>query len=124
MARSLQDERIGRVIEAIHARPGHEWTLERLARIAGMSRSSLSARFAELVGEAPIAYLTRWRMSIAESRLRETDVTAASLAGELGYRSEAAFSRAFTRQVGRTPGSVRRESAAHRRSAEQNASPR
>ncbi|EKU46108.1 MULTISPECIES: AraC family transcriptional regulator [Brevibacterium] len=122
--RSLQDERIGRVIEAIHACPGHEWTLERLARVAGMSRSSLSARFAELVGEAPIAYLTRWRMSIAESRLRETDVTAARLAGELGYRSEAAFSRAFTRANGRTPGSVRRESAAHRRSAEQNARPR
>lgn len=109
--RSLQDERIGRVIEAIHARPGDEWTLERLATVAAMSRSSLSARFAELVGEAPIAYLTRWRMSIAESRLRETDVTAARLAGELGYRSEAAFNRAFTRQVGRTPGSVRRESA-------------
>ncbi|RAE86200.1 AraC family transcriptional regulator, partial [Burkholderia multivorans] len=74
--RSLRDERIGRVIEAVHAHPGHEWTLERLARVAGMSRSSLSARFTELVGEAPIAYLTRWRMSIAESRLRETDVTA------------------------------------------------
>ncbi|RAG74075.1 AraC family transcriptional regulator, partial [Burkholderia multivorans] len=77
--RSLRDERIGRVIEAVHAHPGHEWSLERLARVAGMSRSSLSARFTELVGEAPIAYLTRWRMSIAESRLRETDVTAARL---------------------------------------------
>ena len=108
--RSLQDERIGRVIEAIHARPGDEWTLERLATVAAMSRSSLSARFAELVGEAPIAYLTRWRMSIAESRLRDTDVTAARLAGELGYRSEAAFNRAFTRQVGLTPGAVRRKS--------------
>lgn len=110
--RSLRDERIGRVIEAIHADPGEEWTLERLARVAGMSRSSFSARFTDLVGEAPIAYLTRWRMAIAQSRLRDTEVTAATLAGELGYRSEAAFNRAFSRIVGTTPGAVRRQGSA------------
>lgn len=107
--RALHDERIGRVIEAVHANPGHEWNLERLAQLATMSRSSFSARFTDLVGEAPIAYLTRWRMSIAATRLREGDATAARLATELGYQSEAAFHRAFTRIVGRTPGSVRRE---------------
>lgn len=106
--RALRDERIGRSLEAIHADPGGDWNLERLARVATMSRSAFSELFAELVGEAPIAYLTRWRMNIAASRLLEEDITAAELAGELGYRSEAAFSRAFTRVIGRTPGSVRR----------------
>lgn len=107
--RALQDERIGRAIEAIHDDPGGDWTLDRLARVATMSRSSFSARFAQLAGEAPIAYLTRWRMSVAQSRLRSEDTTAARLAAELGYQSEAAFNRAFTRIIGCTPGSIRRQ---------------
>lgn len=105
--RAIQDERIGRALEAIHADPGDEWNLDRLAQVAAMSRSSFSARFAELVGETPIAYLTRWRMTIAASRLREPNTTAARLATELGYQSEAAFNRAFSRIIGRTPGSIR-----------------
>ncbi len=107
--RGLQDDRIGRALEAIHASPGDEWTLERLAHLATMSRSTFSARFTDLVGEAPIAYLTRWRMTTAASRLRTEEVTAARLAVELGYQSEAAFQRAFTRVIGRTPGAVRRD---------------
>ena len=107
--RAIQDDRIGRALEAIHAAPGNEWSLDRLARAAAMSRSSFSARFSELVGESPMAYVTRWRMNIAESRLREHDITAAKLAGDLGYQSEAAFNRAFTRIIGRTPGSIRAE---------------
>lgn len=107
---ALQDARIGRALEAIHAEPGREWTLERLARVATLSRSSFSTLFTELVGEAPITYLTRWRMNIAYTRLRDENITAASLATELGYRSEAGFNRAFTRIVGSTPGSVRRGS--------------
>ncbi len=110
--RGLGDERIGRALEAVHAEPGAEWSTDRLARVAAMSRSSFTARFAELVGEAPVAYLTRWRMSVAQSRLAEEGISVARLAGELGYRSEAAFSRAFTRTVGRTPGAVRRSRAA------------
>lgn len=105
---ALQDERIGRVLEAMHADPGREWNLDRLARTATMSRSMFSARFTALVGEPPIAYLTRWRMNLAASRLREGRSTVAALAVELGYRSEAAFNRAFTRIIGCTPGSVRR----------------
>ncbi len=104
---ALQDERIGRAIEAMHDDPGAEWTLDGLARVATMSRSAFSARFTGLVGESPIAYLTRWRMNVARARLSEGDTTAAQLAGELGYRSEAAFHRAFTRATGSTPGSVR-----------------
>jgi AraC-like DNA-binding protein len=107
--RAVQDERIGRAIEAIHDDPGDEWNLDRLARLAAMSRSSFSARFSELVGETPIGYLTRWRMSIARTRLIEEDITAGRLAAELGYQSEAAFNRAFTRVNGRTPGSIRRD---------------
>lgn len=106
--RALQDERIGRTLEAIHDDPGGEWHLDRLAGLATMSRSSFSARFTELVGETPIGYLTRWRMNIAQSRLLEEDITAAKLATELGYQSEAAFNRAFTRVVGQTPGSLRK----------------
>jgi len=104
--RALRDERIGRVLEAVHARPGDAWDLGRLARTATMSRSSFSARFAELVDVTPMAYIARWRMDVARYRLATEDVTASQLAGELGYRSEAAFHRAFTRIVGFTPGSL------------------
>lgn len=110
--RALHDERIGRALEAIHDSPGQEWTLDRLARLTTMSRSSFSARFTELTGTAPIAYLTRWRMHVAQSRLAEENITAAQLAAELGYRSEAAFNRAFARVTGRTPGSIRRHQGA------------
>lgn len=105
--RALQDERIGHVLEAIHDAPGEPWNVDRLARVATMSRSSFSARFVELVGVTPHLYLTRWRMRVAELRLRDDGATAAELAAELGYQSEAAFNRAFTRVVGRTPGSLR-----------------
>lgn len=97
------------MLEAIHDDPGRDWSLDRLAHVATMSRSSFSARFAALVGEAPVGYLTRWRMSIARSRLYDEDVTVARLAAELGYRSEAAFNRAFSRINGCTPGSIRRQ---------------
>ncbi len=109
--RALEDERIGRVLEAVHAEPGRPWSLELLARTAAMSRSSFAARFTALVGEAPMAYVTRWRMRLAHTRLTEDGPTVAALAVELGYRSEAAFSRAFTRTMGQTPGAVRRGSA-------------
>lgn len=105
--RALQDERIGRALEAIHDDPGAEWTINRLARLAAMSKSSFSQAFSELVGVAPITYLTGWRMNIAAARLSQEDITVGRLAGELGYRSEAAFNRAFTRVIGQTPGTVR-----------------
>lgn len=107
--RALQDERIGQALEAIHADPSHAWNLDRLARVATMSRSAFSARFTTLVGETPISYLARWRMNLAQSRLLRENITAARLATDLGYQSEAAFNRAFTRIIGRTPGSIRRQ---------------
>ncbi|WP_413450705.1 AraC family transcriptional regulator [Georgenia phoenicis] len=115
--RALDDEHVGRALEAVHAEPGRPWTLELLARTAAMSRSSFAARFTALVGEPPMAYVTRWRMLLAQERLARDDTTVAALAAELGYRSEAAFSRAFTRTVGRTPGAVRRESGRTRPTA-------
>lgn len=111
---ALQDEHLGRALAAMHRDPGHPWTLERLAQEALMSRSTFSARFTAHVGEAPMAYLTRWRMDIAHTRLREQSVSVSQVAADLGYGSDAAFSRAFTRVTGQTPGAVRRSLASQR----------
>ena len=105
---ALQDRQIGRAISLIHREPAREWTVASLAREIAMSRSALAARFTELVGEPVMQYVTRWRMHLALSALREEGVTVAELANRLGYRSEAAFSRAFKRVVGVPPGAVRR----------------
>lgn len=101
---ALRDEQLGKAINAIHERPTFPWTLESLASKAGMSRSSFAARFGELAGESPIHYLREWRMRIAIQRLRERGVSIAQVAEEFGYESEAAFSRAFKRVIGKSPG--------------------
>ncbi|MGI9822105.1 AraC family transcriptional regulator [Agromyces sp. Marseille-Q5079] len=106
---ALQDDRIGSALEAIHANPGGDWNLEQLARTATMSRSAFSARFTGIVGEAPMAYVTRWRMNLAAGRLRDDRATVAQVAAEVGYQSEASFTRAFARTIGTTPGAARRQ---------------
>jgi AraC-like DNA-binding protein len=108
---AVNDDRIGPALLAIHADPGRGWDVTSLARVAMMSRSLFSARFTELVGETPIAYLTRWRMDKARLLLTEDQMSAAQVAGKVGYGSEAAFSRAFTRLVGTTPGAWRRSAS-------------
>lgn len=108
---ALQDKPIGRAIALIHRDPAHAWTVAALAAAVGMSRSGFAARFADLVGEPPMQYLGRWRMHMAVTWLREEDAGVADLASRLGYQSEAAFSRAFKRFVGVSPGTVRRERA-------------
>lgn len=105
---ALQDDRVGSALESMHAEPGRAWDLEQLARTATMSRSAFSARFTGMVGEPPMAYLTRWRMNLAANRLRDDRATVAQVATEVGYQSEAAFTRAFARTMGQTPGAVRR----------------
>ena len=80
--RARKDERIGRVLEAIRHHPGNDGDLDSLAQVATMPRSSFSSRFTALTGEAPIAYLTRWRMNIAASRLREDVGGHGSLPGD------------------------------------------
>lgn len=106
---ALQDEHIGRALAAMHRDPGRHWDLQGLAREAHMSRSTFAARFTELVGQPAMTHLTRLRMNLAHARLREEGTAVHRVASDLGYGSEAAFTRAFTRVIGQTPGSVRRE---------------
>jgi AraC-like DNA-binding protein len=80
-----------------------------LAQELAMSRSAFAARFTELVGEPVMAYVTRWRMQVAVSALKDEGASVSELADRLGYRSEAAFSRAFKRVIGTPPGAVRRQ---------------
>jgi AraC-like DNA-binding protein len=105
---ALQDRQIGRAIARIHREPERAWTVATLAAEAAMSRSAFAARFTESVGEPAMHYVARWRMHVASSWLRDDDAPLAAVASRLGYQSEAAFSRAFKRFVGVSPGAVRR----------------
>ena len=104
---ALRDQYVGKALAAIHREPEKNWTVASLAKEVGMSRSGFSARFSELVGAPAKRYLTRWRMQIARTQLKESSITLAVLAEQLGYQSEAAFCRAFKRVFGVPPGSVR-----------------
>jgi AraC-like DNA-binding protein/mannose-6-phosphate isomerase-like protein (cupin superfamily) len=106
----LRDANIGRALTLIHARPTEAWTAESLALEIGMSRSVFADRFTSLVGQPPMQYLTLWRMHIAAQRLREGRGSVAQIAFAVGYESEAAFSRAFKRQFGQSPGGWRKQS--------------
>ena len=106
---ALRDDQIGRALAMIHTDPARAWTVAALADELAMSRSAFAARFTELVGEPAMQYVTRWRMRMAVNALRDEQATVAELANRLGYRSEAAFARAFKRVTGAAPGSVKRE---------------
>jgi AraC-like DNA-binding protein len=108
---ALRDPHIGRAISLVHRDPARAWTVESLAREVAMSRSAFAARFTDLVGEPPMAYVARWRMRVALGWLTDGDVTASEAAERLGYTSDAAFNRAFKRLVGVPPGSLRRRRA-------------
>jgi AraC-like DNA-binding protein len=99
----LSDPVVGRALGCMHREPEHPWTLKELARRAASSRSVLDARFRELLGRAPMSYLTAFRLQLASRRLRTTQDTMAEVANAVGYASEAAFSRAFKRHVGKSP---------------------
>ena len=105
---ALRDPYIGRAIALVHADPARNWTVASLADELAMSRSAFAARFTRLVGEPAMSYVTTWRMHVARAALQDGDTTVAQLADELGYRSEAAFARAFKRVIGTPPGAVRR----------------
>jgi AraC-like DNA-binding protein len=107
--RALSDQRISSAVGAIHAEPARRWTLEELARIAGVSRTIFAQRFKSLVGTTAMNYLTRWRMLIAADRLRGSDDGIASIAFSLGYESESAFSTAFKRTMLSSPTQYRRQ---------------
>jgi AraC-like DNA-binding protein len=104
----LRDPAVGKALALLHGQPARSWTLAALSLAAGLSRSSLHERFAHLLGQPPMQYLTRWRMQLAAARLRDTDAKHLHIAHEVGYDSEAAFSRAFKREVGVSPAAWRR----------------
>jgi AraC-like DNA-binding protein len=102
-----RDVGVAAVLELLHERPHHPWTLGALAREASMSRSTLARRFTAAVGEPPISYLIRWRMTLAAELLRDTPTPLTAIAEHVGYDSVFAFSTAFKRVTGQAPSHYR-----------------
>lgn len=103
LLRGLGDARLAGALKAMHARIGHAWTIEQLAKIAALSRSTFFERFTRVVGTAPMDYLLAWRMEIAKDLLRANELSVSAIAERVGYGSASAFSVAFSRQVGLPP---------------------
>ncbi len=106
----LRDAVVGQALAAMHGRPREDWTVERLARFAGLSRSVFAERFTDMVGQPPMQYLALWRMQLA-SRLLLEGQAVSSVADAVGYSSEAAFSRTFKKLVGTAPAAWRKRQA-------------
>ncbi|HET7189466.1 MAG TPA: AraC family transcriptional regulator [Gemmatimonadaceae bacterium] len=106
---ALRDPAIGRALTVMHSAPAAAWTIDLLAREVCLSRAAFTRRFTALVGEPPLAYLTHWRMDLAAQHLRDTSDAVGAIAHRVGYTSEFAFSRAFSRERGQAPGRYRAE---------------
>lgn len=104
---AMQDPQIGQALLHVHRDPERAWSVQMLAETVAMSRSAFSARFAQLVGETPMQYVRSWKMHVAAGHLADDGVTVAELAYRFGYDSEAAFSRAFKKVMGTSPGAAR-----------------
>lgn len=104
----LGDRHVGRALALIHEDPSRAWTIDVLADEIALSRSAFYERFVRLIGQPPMQYLTQWRMQVAANLLRQSRAPVASIALDIGYESEAAFTRAFKRLVGTPPASWRR----------------
>jgi AraC family transcriptional regulator, alkane utilization regulator len=104
---ALREPVLAKSLTMIHARPAEDWTVDRLAHHAAVSRSILADRFTKVLGVSPMRYLTQWRLQLAADLLRKGDAPIAQIAGDVGYESEAAFSRAFKRQLGAAPATFR-----------------
>lgn len=104
----LRDRFVGKALSLVHAEPERAWSVDELAHEVGLSRSALHDRFTRFVGHAPMQYLANWRIQLGARVLRETSRNVATIALEVGYDSEAAFSRAFKRMVGVPPAAWRR----------------
>ncbi|HVZ69756.1 MAG TPA: AraC family transcriptional regulator [Rhizomicrobium sp.] len=101
------DAVVGRALSLLHNAPARRWTVEMLAQEAGASRTVLTERFNRLIGKSPMEYLTHWRIQLAAGRLKAGNQRLAQISHEAGYESEAAFSRAFKRIMGSSPGAWR-----------------
>jgi AraC-like DNA-binding protein len=108
----LKDPFVSRALSLLHGRIAQEWTVDELGREVGLSRSALADRFTRLIGEPPMRYLARWRIHVAAHQLRNSDTSLARIAEQVGYDSEAAFSRAFKRSFGVPPATWRRNGSA------------
>jgi AraC-like DNA-binding protein len=104
---ALREPAIAKALSLIHEQPQAPWSVESLARKVAQSRATFARRFAELVGESPVAYLTRWRMCLATKLLSETELTLDDIAARVGYETAAAFSKAFRRSQRSAPGQFR-----------------
>jgi AraC-like DNA-binding protein len=104
----LRDRAVGKCLALMHEKPAHAWTVDSLAREVGASRSVLAERFTHFVGQSPMQYLGRWRMALATNYLRRSSLNVARIAEEVGYETDAAFSRAFRREFGVPPATWRR----------------
>lgn len=111
---ALQDPVIAKAIRFMHRDLEKDWTVDALARAVGQSRSAFAARFQDLVGESPIGYLARVRMQVAARLLRLGELSVKEVATRVGYATEAAFSKAFKRELGQAPGAWRRDGGVHR----------
>jgi AraC-like DNA-binding protein len=100
---ALADKQMSMAINSMHEDPAHDWTLQELAKRAGMSRSTFALKFKETVGVPPLEYLTRWRMLLAGDKLANSSDPVSTIARSLGYESESAFSKAFKRVMGCSP---------------------
>ena len=107
----LRDPFVGKALSVLHQSPAHSWTIEELANEIGLSRSRLADRFTTYVGMPPMQYLARWRMQLASGLLRDDSFDLETVATEIGYGSEEAFSRAFKKMVGMSPSEWRRRTA-------------
>ncbi|HWV52085.1 AraC family transcriptional regulator [Pseudorhodoplanes sp.] len=104
----LRDRHVGHALSLMHAQPARDWTLETLSSEVGLSRSALADRFTDFVGMPPMQYLAKWRMQIASGLLTQGRSNIAKIAVDVGYESEAAFSRAFKKVVGMPPAAWRK----------------
>jgi AraC-like DNA-binding protein len=107
----LRDRFVGKALALMHERPDHAWSVDELAREVGLSRSALHERFVQYLGQPPMQYLASWRIQLGARLLRESNRNVATIALDVGYDSEAAFSRAFKRMVSMPPAAWRKAQA-------------
>ncbi len=106
----LRDPQVGGALSLIHGSPARRWTIASLGGAVGLSRAAFARRFGALVGEPPMSYLARWRMTLAARALRDLEDPLAAIAHRVGYDSEFAFAKAFKRLHGEAPGRYRARS--------------